>query len=547
MSFTFDYGDRIITTEDFDGIPAGTMGRILLCKSPRRSYVEFDIPVPNANQCNGLAMDGYGYMVYNEFLQPVEGEKCYMSRVLPYVNYEENGKITISKGDFAGLEVVDAPIKTGNMVFVEDGRRGGFGVVSDCGESNVKVVGLILNDGRYYFYARSLFSKNKVLNIKKTSENFSIISNIDSERVKEYIGYVEDNGWNELALDWYVDLICRCDMVFKPSITKFKCDGCGHDLAEDGSNAMLHDGKVYCRHCYDRMFAYCPRCDKRFPVTPENPEEKLCPNCRKREVILPYHHYQPPLKFYGDDKNGSVPFMGIELEVDNGGHSDENAKRLVRMVNKPNENFVYCSHDSSIHDGFEIITQPATYEYHSSIKNIYKEAFQMLKQNRYLSHDTETCGMHIHFNRTFFGENESKCLKRLYVMIDKFWKELVIFSRRNVYKMERYSKKTEIRDVDSVIRTVNRQGGTSTRDRYHEYHYYALNITNPNTIEIRMYRGTLNINTFIATIQLTNNMVIAAKNKTMQEVQQMKFDELLDGKILRKYWNRRKAIEDTEE
>jgi hypothetical protein len=62
-----------------------------------------------------------------------------------------------------------------------------------------------------------------------------------------------------------------------------------------------------------------------------------------------------------------------------------------------------------------------------------------------------------------------------------------------------------------------------------------------------MFRGTLNINTFIATLQFVNNCIIAAKIHTAEEIQAMTFDELITGRICKAYWKTRKDRTSTEE
>ena len=62
-----------------------------------------------------------------------------------------------------------------------------------------------------------------------------------------------------------------------------------------------------------------------------------------------------------------------------------------------------------------------------------------------------------------------------------------------------------------------------------------------------MFRGTLNLSTIMATLQLVNNMAITAKNKTMEEIKAMRFEDLLTTAGQRKYWARHKAVADFEE
>ena len=317
------------------------------------------------------------------------------------------------------------------------------------------------------------------------------------------------------------------------------CDCCGEKIA---SPIRIGD-KKYCRRCYENMFVRCSRCgsnELRENATETRDGGYLCKDCGKYHFITAYHHYYPKVKFFGNNHSNTVPYLGFELEVDEGGESDRNCTKLMKDINKPDEIFAYCSHDGSLSDGFEIITQPASMEYHNSIKDVYAKSFSNLKKIGYMSHDTTTCGFHVHFNRSYYGENEKACIRKLLFMTEKFWNELVLFARRPEHRMERYAKKIEPMEITDYMRRADKSGS-------HEFHYYAVNLANYDTIEFRMFRGSLNVNTVIATLQLVNNMVVASKEKTLEEIKAMKFEDLLTTRVQKAYWKRHSALPDTEE
>ena len=148
----------------------------------------------------------------------------------------------------------------------------------------------------------------------------------------------------------------------------------------------------------------------------------------------------------------------------------------------------------------------------------------------YQSHNTNTCGIHVHFNRDFYADNEELYLSRLLYLVTKFWEEIVIFSRRRRSRLNRYSKKPDD-SIPNYLRSWNK-----TCD--HEGHYYALNIINEETIEFRMFRGTLNILTFHCILDFVNAIVRAAKEKTAEDIQKMKFEELLSPMAMEYYKSR---------
>ena len=60
----------------------------------------------------------------------------------------------------------------------------------------------------------------------------------------------------------------------------------------------------------------------------------------------------------------------------------------------------------------------------------------------YRSHQTSTCGLHIHVNRNALGDNQAEqeeVISRILFFVEKHWNELFTFSRRNRYNMERWS------------------------------------------------------------------------------------------------------------
>ena len=70
--------------------------------------------------------------------------------------------------------------------------------------------------------------------------------------------------------------------------------------------------------------------------------------------------------------------------------------------------------------------------------------------------------------------------------------------------------------------------------------YYAINLTNNKTIEFRLFRGTMNINTFIATLQLVDRMVRLVKEiNDAEELQGIEWEDFLVTEELKKYWAKR--------
>ena len=104
--------------------------------------------------------------------------------------------------------------------------------------------------------------------------------------------------------------------------------------------------------------------------------------------------------------------------------------------------------------------------------------------------------------------------------VEKFWAELLRFSRRTNSQMNRWAARYGIRltPTEQMNHAKNSCAGR----------YTAVNLTNAETIEIRMFRGTLKYNTLTATLQMVNHLVEVAVSMSDVEVQNMSWFDFLE-------------------
>jgi hypothetical protein len=221
-----------------------------------------------------------------------------------------------------------------------------------------------------------------------------------------------------------------------------------------------------------------------------------------RTVIKSYN-YKPEFNPRGDYRE---PKYGVEIEADstyiNVDHREKMGRAALNLLNA-HENinplsadaFTYLKQDGSLSEaGFEIVTQPATYDYHMTVN--YKAAFDKLVSYGYKSHDTTTCGLHIHIGLDAFGDEHNERvvnLSRLMWIFEKFPAEIFRLSRRTEYAFNRWAARYGLEEGDTPENIIGKARGAG---RYH-----ALNFENKHTVEIRVFRGTLNYDTFIASLQ----------------------------------------------
>ena len=81
--------------------------------------------------------------------------------------------------------------------------------------------------------------------------------------------------------------------------------------------------------------------------------------------------------FYGDSKM----HLGVELEIDDGGEINSMAQQILNVANERSEH-LYCKHDGSIDDGFELVTHP--YGLADNAKETYDKAKKGNRKGRYV-------------------------------------------------------------------------------------------------------------------------------------------------------------------
>ena len=140
----------------------------------------------------------------------------------------------------------------------------------------------------------------------------------------------------------------------------------------------------------------------------------------------------------------------------------------------------------------------------------------------YRSHNTSTCGLHVHVNRSCMGETreeQDEIISRILFFVEKNWNELLKFSRRSEYSMNRWAARYGFEKTGKEILDKAKKGNNGR--------YAALNLCNYSTIEFRLFRGTLKYNTFIATIELVNLIVDTAIYYTEDELQKLSWSEFV--------------------
>lgn len=238
----------------------------------------------------------------------------------------------------------------------------------------------------------------------------------------------------------------------------------------------------------------------------------------RTDLIQRYHSGGTITPKNGANDN-SRRYFGIELEIDNNNSYNNNVRNRMatKLHNILNENgnyneLVKFENDGSLsNNGIEIIFQPMTYAYIQEKKEKIFEALSAVDSMGYSSHDVGTCGLHIHVSRTELPDN---ILDKVLMIFENFKNELVAFSRRNENQMRWCKFMCDNLNVANISKNTFEQAR-----RYGSIngHHYVINNQNRNTVEFRLFRGTTNKRSFMAAIQLIDNIVsIAQKRETIE-------------------------------
>lgn len=259
----------------------------------------------------------------------------------------------------------------------------------------------------------------------------------------------------------------------------------------DRHSIMAHGDKCYCRVCFNKSYKMCGVCNTIHPKTAQmlaifNGTALACDNCYGKYGPINKYETKAQLAFHGIPPH----YEGVELEVelDDGDHNKRGwkAKEVVDLFEK---DFVITKEDGSIRCGFEIVTQPATLS--EQIRR-WTPFFDKLPKNL-KSFNTTNCGLHVHCAKKPLS---LLTIAKIVVFVNddpnKEFVETIAGRRSNTYSC--LQKKEHA--------TVKRIGNLDRGNRYE-----AVNLVNHDTIEFRIFKGTLKRESFFKALEFCDALI----------------------------------------
>lgn len=280
----------------------------------------------------------------------------------------------------------------------------------------------------------------------------------------------------------------------------FYCNGCDEVCHND--DLQVYEGEAYCENCYER---YC----ESEETTDVDVLEAKAPDVNEVENYS--YDVLRRLGFKGNS-NDKI-YFGIELETNS--RSDSSYRDNARECNRLLQDYAVLKHDGSIGRGFEIVTCPATLKYH---QETLTDFFSNRPDDLFVA-DPEEVGMHVHVSR--------KPLSPL-----------------TIGKMVEFINAEQNRDF--VVKIAGRSSGWGKlngkkkikevkKSRYDLERREAINLTNPDTIEFRLFASSVDRDTVLSRLEFTHATVYFCMQTSIQELNKASFCSWLEKQPRTRY------------
>jgi hypothetical protein len=242
---------------------------------------------------------------------------------------------------------------------------------------------------------------------------------------------------------------------------------------------FYHDGNIYNRDEVD--IESCINCGNE--TVTELMVDKVCHHCLNASYKL--HNYstrvENMLKFKATRVRPNTVYLGCELE-----YETNNRNRAQIGVGKLMHGHALMKTDGSIHNGFEIVTCPATLDIHL---DIFKKFYDNIPPDLKVANNV---GMHVHISRKPLSQLTIGKLIEFLNRLDN--KDFIHHIAGRIDN--RYARMESDRTITFLRK--NRHGGNR---------YNALNLNNEKTIEVRLFATPMNYKEFATRLQFVQALV----------------------------------------
>jgi hypothetical protein len=287
----------------------------------------------------------------------------------------------------------------------------------------------------------------------------------------------------------------------------YYCNYYRHGEYHTSSEYYISDaGQSWCAECCETHAHWCENCDE---YTRDYCE---CESGDDGGTYIHDYSYKPDPVFYSTDDENTRLYFGIEIEVEAKGSDYETRRDAAEYAYRLEDAYdlAYLKSDGSLTCGFEIVTHPMTHAYFKNeAQELWNTTDKLKEDMNMMSWGTKTCGIHIHISRAGFagGAHQHRFLQLIYHNKD-FYSELAGRESDN------WAKFTDVLDY----RTGKPSFAKKIKNHRDTDRYSAVNTINRHTLEMRIFRGSLNQNFIKASIDLAHASVEYTRVMSLQEI-----------------------------
>jgi hypothetical protein len=350
-----------------------------------------------------------------------------------------------------------------------------------------------------------------------------VLSSENLMRLRQLIGKYEDaDDWSDIRDMLTDDFDC------------VECDDCGELEFSDRTKHTYNEDNI-CRECADNNYRYSDHYEcyvhdnsSRWAYNQDGDEVLIHENDddfyynddidrwvhREYEaeirVIGSYHSSKGRINLRHDDwTRQNKRFFGVELETEikiDYITKDKAAERLHDLINGGSiGKNIFFENDGSLNYGFEMVTHPMSLPAHRELWKFLqdKEAIKYMR-----SHNTSSCGLHVHVSRRGLSSLQ---IAKIVTFINNRDNEQLIRAVARRY-------------ADGYCKIKDKTIGKSCRS---EDRYEAVNITPRETIEFRIFKGSLKYESVVSAIEFAHAITEFCK-PSVTSIKDLNADKFLD-------------------
>ena len=297
-----------------------------------------------------------------------------------------------------------------------------------------------------------------------------------------------------------------------------ECHDCDN-LFLDNDLHSVYDGDYYvCEYCKDSSYHWSDRRD--CLVSDDDTQDEDEEQNENSSVIGEYHSSKHDLGHipskYDDRKTCVLLGLELEMEIGEGYNRHDRARELLDALgyhNHAGKQYALCEQDGSLDCGFEMVTGYTGLDVHAEQLAFFKQRFAGAK-----SHNTRTCGLHVHVCKAGMSLLHASKLV-LFINDEKNHDLIKTIARRTESSYSVFKDKSVDKSwIKDAVRTAHPETrATQPDDNERDYRngsrkrnalrnlnssrYEALNFNNEKTVEFRLFKGTLKYTTIMACLE----------------------------------------------